>query len=176
MTTKDSYEIIQHNMKVSKLAEAFANYLGLSEEIAQMIAVAGVFIDIGKIAMDYKVFSKEKPLTEQEFEYIKQHASKSTEILIQSNLISRDILSCIVHHHESYNGDGYPTKVKGNAIPIGARVIKLCDVYYALTEERPYRKGYSHEEAINIMEKEREKYDPDLLNPFIEFINHKYKA
>ena len=97
MTTDDSYEIIQHNIKVSQMAESFTRYMALSEETAKTVAVAGVFIDLGKIAMDYKVFTKKEMLTEQELLYIQQHASKSTEVLIQSNLISRDILAFIIH-------------------------------------------------------------------------------
>lgn len=173
MTTKESYDIIQHNINVSKLAEAFALHIQLSEEECQMIAVAGVFLDLGKIAMDYKVFMKKDKLTDNEYEYIKQHSSKSTEILIQSHLISRRILACIIHHHENYNGTGYPSKVSGEAIPIGARILKICDVYYALTEMRPYRKDYCHEEAIKIMEREKENFDPDLLDKFIKYVSRK---
>lgn len=170
MTTKDSYEIVQHNMNVSKMAEAFCHYLKLDENECQTVAVAGVFLDLGKIAMDYRVFTKAEALTKKEFDYVKQHASKSTELLIQSNLISKEILACIIHHHENYDGTGYPTKVKGESIPFGARVLKICDVYQALTEPRPYRKFFCHEEAVKIMNKEREVYDPELLEQFVNFI------
>lgn len=170
MTTKDSYEIVQHNINVSKMAEAFGEYLELPEEQCQIIAVAGVFIDLGKIAMDYKVFTKPGSLTDEEFEYVKQHASKSTQMLIQSNLISREILSCIIHHHENYDGTGYPSKAKGESIPLGARVIKICDVYQALTEPRPYRKYFSHEDTMEVMLKEKYLYDPELIEKFVPFI------
>lgn len=170
MTTKDSYEIVQHNINVSKMAEAFAQYLALSEEQCQMIAVAGVFIDLGKIAMDYKVFTKPGILTDAEFDYVKQHASKSTQMLIQSNMISKDILSCIIHHHENYNGTGYPSKAKGESIPLGARVLKICDVYQALTEPRPYRKYFSHQDALRIMQEEKAVYDPEIISKFVPFI------
>lgn len=173
MTTKESYEIVQHNINVSKLAEAFARFLQLSVEECQMIAVAGVFLDLGKIAMDYKVFMKKDKLTDKEYDYIKQHSTKSTQILIQSHLISREILGCIIHHHENYNGSGYPSKISGESIPIGARILKICDVYYALTEVRPYRKDYCHEDALKIMKTEKENFDPYLLNKFIEYISQK---
>jgi len=136
-----------------------------------VVAVAGVFIDLGKIAMDFKVFTKVGSLTEDEFTYIKQHASKSTQLLIQSNLISKDILSCIIHHHENYDGSGYPSKVKGEGIPLGARILKICDVYLALLESRTYRDHFSHIEAINIMLKEKPTYDPELIEKFVPFIN-----
>ncbi|MDA3845061.1 MAG: HD domain-containing protein [Vallitaleaceae bacterium] len=175
MTTKDSYGIVQHNINVSRLSEAYARELRLSEEQCQVIAVAGVFLDLGKIAMDFKVFTKLGTLTEEEFFYIKQHASKSTQLLIQSNLISKDILSCIIHHHESYDGSGYPSKVKGETIPLGARILKICDVYLALLEARTYRDHYSHMDAINIMLDEKQIYDPELIDKFIPFIN-KYES
>ncbi|PKM93825.1 MAG: phosphohydrolase [Firmicutes bacterium HGW-Firmicutes-1] len=170
MTTQDSYEIVKHNIRVSNLAEGFARYLGFSEEMSKMVAVAGVFIDLGKIAMDYSVFNKERVLTEDEFEYVKQHSSKSTEILIQSNLISKDILSCIIHHHENFDGTGYPSKLKGIMIPEGARVLKICDVYLALIEKRPYRESFSHEGAIEIIRSERNKFDSKLLDEFVVYI------
>lgn len=171
MTTKDSYSIVQHNINVSRLAEAFAKDLGLSEEQSQMVAVAGVFIDLGKIAMDFKVFKKPGLLTHDEFEYVKQHPSKSTQLLIQSNLISKDILSCIIHHHESYDGTGYPAHAKGETIPLGGRILKICDVYLALKESRPYRQNYSHMDAVSIMIKEKKVYDPELIDKFVVFIN-----
>lgn len=170
MTTDDSYEIVQHNIKVSQLAEAFSRYIKLPEDKSRLVSVAGVFIDLGKIAMDYSVFNQKRSLTTEEFEYVKQHASKSTEILIQSNLISREILACIIHHHENYDGTGYPSKLKEDAIPEGARILKICDVYLALTEIRPYRKSYTHQEAMEIIDKESHKYDPMFLKNFEEFI------
>lgn len=173
MTTEDSYEIVQHNIKVSQLAESFSHYLNLPEEKCQLIAVAGVFIDLGKIAMDYSVFNQKRSLTFDEFEYVKQHASKSTEILIQSHLISREILACIIHHHENYDGTGYPSKLKEDAIPQGARILKLCDVYLALTEKRPYRTSYSQIDAIAIITSENRKFDPILIEAFIKFVNFK---
>ncbi len=170
MTTGDSYEIVQHNINVSQLAEAFCHYLNFPEEKCQMVAVAGIFLDLGKIAMDYSVFSQKRSLTIEEFEYVKQHPSKSTEILIQSHLISREILSCIIHHHENYDGTGYPSKLKEEAIPLGARILKLCDVYLALTENRPYRTPYSKKDALEIILAESEKHDPMLIESFIHFI------
>lgn len=173
MTTEDSYEIVQHNIEVSKMAEAFAHFLDMPEEKCKMIAVAGVFIDLGKIAMDFSVFQQKRILTFDEFEYVKQHASKSTEILIQSNLISREILSCIIHHHENYDGTGYPSKLREGAIPEGAMILKICDVYKALTEKRPYRTSYSHKEALVIMLGEKYKYNPALIDAFEQFIELK---
>lgn len=170
MTTKDSYTIVQHNINVSRLAEAFARDMELPEEQCQIVAVAGVFIDLGKIAMDFKIFQKPTSLTDEEFEYVKQHPSKSTQLLIQSNLISKDILSCIIHHHESYDGTGYPAKAKGETIPLGGRILKICDVYMALKESRPYREQFSHMDAIHIMKEDKHIFDPELLDKFIVFI------
>lgn len=170
MNIKENYDIVQHNMRVSKLAEKVAYGLNLNEEICQTIAVSGVFIDFGKMAMDSKVFNSKRNLTEEEYEYVKQHTTISTQMLMQANYISKDILMNIIHHHENYDGSGYPSKLIGNQIPIGARILKLCDVYYALIEKRPFREGYPKKEALLIMEKEIETMDAKIFEVFKEFV------
>ncbi len=170
MSIKESYNIVQHNIRVSKLAERIAYAMGLDEEICQCVAVSGVFIDIGKMAMDTEVFNNSRDLTEDEFEYVKQHTTKSTQILMQANHISKDVLINIIHHHENYDGTGYPNALIGEQIPIGSRIIKICDVFYALVEKRPFREDYSKKEAIQIMGKQLSEFDPAIMPIFKDIV------
>lgn len=170
MSIKENYNIIQHNIRVSKLAERIAYAIGLDEEVCQCVAVSGVFIDIGKMAMNPEVFSNSRDLTEDEFEYVKQHTTKSTQILMQANQISKDVLMNIIHHHENYDGTGYPNALIGEQIPIGSRIIKICDVFYALVEKRPFREDYSKKEAIQVMSKQLSEFDPAIMPVFKDIV------
>lgn len=170
MNIKESYNIVQHNIRVSKLAERIAYALGLDDEICQGIAVAGVFMDLGKMAMDNEVFNSSRDLTVDEYEYVKQHTTKSTQILMQANHISKDVLMNIIHHHENYDGTGYPNNLVGNQIPMGARILKICDVFYALVAKRPFREDYSKKEAIQVMDKELHKFDPAIYPIFKDIV------
>lgn len=170
MSIKESYNIVQHNIRVSKLAERIAYAIGLEDEVCQCIAVSGVFIDLGKMAMDPEVFNNTRDLTEDEYEYVKQHTTKSTQILMQANHISKDVLMNIIHHHENYDGTGYPNQLVGNQIPVGARILKICDVFYALVEKRPFREDYSKKEAIQIMDKEPAQFDPAIIPIFRDIV------
>ena len=171
MSIQESYNIVQHNIRVSKLSERVAYAVGLDDEVCQCIAVSGVFADLGKMAMDTEVFNNTRDLTEDEYEYVKQHTTKSTQILMQANHVSKDVLMNIIHHHENYDGTGYPNKLVGKQIPIGARILKICDVFYALIEKRPFREDYSKKEALQIMDREVEKYDPDIYPIFRDLVS-----
>jgi len=171
MSIKETYEIIQHNIRVSKLAEKVAYSMGLDDETCQSVAVSGLFLDMGKLSMDKEVFSNSRDLTNDEYEYVKQHTTKSTQMLIQASHVSNEVLSSIMHHHENYDGSGYPDGLKGELIPLGARILKICDVFYALLEKRPFREDYSKKEAILIMSKETEKFDPKIMSVFKEVVS-----
>lgn len=171
MSIKQSYDIVQHNIRVSKLAERIAYAIGLDDDVCQCIAVSGVFMDLGKMAMNPEVFSNSRDLTEDEYEYVKQHTTKSTQILMQANHISKDVLMNIIHHHENYDGTGYPNHLIGEQIPVGARILKICDVFYALVEKRPFREDYSKKEAMQIMEKQPEHFDPAIIPVFRDIVS-----
>lgn len=170
MSIQESYNIVQHSIRVSKLAERVAYALGLDTEVCQCIAVSGLFIDLGKMAMDSEVFNNTRDLTEDEFDYVKQHTTKSTQILMQANHVSKDVLMNIIHHHENFDGSGYPNNLIGNQIPIGARIIKICDVFFALLEKRPFREDYSKKDAIQVMSREEEKFDPAIMPIFKDIV------
>lgn len=170
MRIKESYDIVQHNIRVSRMAEKIAYAIGLEDEVCQQISVAGAFLDMGKLDMDIEVFNNSRDLTQDEFDYVKQHTTKSSQILMQARYISKDILIDIIHHHENYDGSGYPDQLFGDQIPIGARILKICDVFYALLEKRPFREDYSKKEALMIMEKQKDHFDPKIYPIFKDIV------
>lgn len=170
MTTKESYLLLEHNANVAKLARKISKKLMLSDEFCDGIYIAGMFCDIGKIQMDSKILNQKNQLTTAEFDYLRRHSSMSTQILVQLNIINSNVLTDIIHHHENYDGSGYPAKLKGEQIPLGSRILRMCDAYFALLEDRPYRVSFSKEAAIEILQKEKEKYDPTIYRCFMEVV------
>ena len=170
MSVSESYQIVQHNMRVSRLAEKVAYAIGMDDAICQEIAVAGSFIDIGKLDMDAKVFNNTRDLTDDEYNYVKQHTSKSSQMIMQAKLITKEILMDIIHHHENFDGTGYPDGLAGEDIPVGSRILKICDVFFALLEKRPFREDYSKKEALLIMEKQVHHFDPKIWPIFKDIV------
>jgi len=140
-----------------------------------LIYNAALFHDIGKSIMPLTVLKKENPLSRDEFSQIKEHAKQGFRIL-QKYKFPSDVLFAALLHHEKYDGSGYPIGFIGKEIPVIARIVNICDVFDALTSDRPYRKAYSVKEALQIMENAREQYDPELFDVFItKFAENKIK-
>lgn len=137
-----------------------------------LIYYAGLFHDIGKSIMPLTVLKKENRLTRDEFNQIKEHAKQGFRIL-QKYKFPSDVLFAALLHHEKYDGSGYPIGFIGKEIPVIARIVNICDVFDALTSDRPYRKAYSIEEAIQIMENTKEQFDPELIDIFIARVANK---
>jgi len=140
-----------------------------------LIYHAALFHDIGKSIMPLTILKKENPLSRDEFSQIKEHAKQGFRIL-QKYKFPSDVLFAALLHHEKYDGSGYPIGFIGKEIPVIARIVNICDVFDALTSDRPYRKAYSVKEALQIMENSREQYDPELYDIFIaKFADNKIK-
>ena len=133
--------------------------------------------DVGKIAIPDRILLKKGKLSINEMQIIKYHPLVGSEIIESvKSCIDDTYFNCChdicLYHHESWDGSGYPYGLSGKEIPLSARILSVVDSYDALTSERPYKKAYSHESAINIIEKEKGlKFDPDILNVFLEFSN-----
>jgi len=134
---------------------------------------AGLFHDFGKTKVNQKILYKVNPLTEREFTLIKSHAVIGFQLLSAYNL-QDEILSAALYHHEQYGGFGYPYGIAGANIPVIARITSICDVYDALTMDRPYRKAYTAQEAIEIMKNSPNQFDPELLPEFFDFLEREY--
>lgn len=169
MTEFDRYwkDIKYHEERVANLAAYLAGQLGLSPEEILKIYVAGRNHDYGKLIIPNDILNKKGKLTEEEFELIKKHPETGHDLLRRISY-DNDISKIVLHHHESSDGNGYPSGLVGESIPVGARVIHICDVFDALREARPYRPKLSIEEAIQIMDKEanENKYDGNIYDVF----------
>jgi putative nucleotidyltransferase with HDIG domain len=154
----------QHSLNVAHLAIQLLKQSHYEYDEV-LIYYAGLFHDIGKSIMPLTVLKKENRLTCDEFNQIKEHAKQGFRIL-QKYKFPSDVLFAALLHHEKYDGSGYPIGFIGKEIPMIARIVNICDVFDALTSDRPYRKAYSAEEALQIMENTREQFDPELFEIF----------
>ena len=167
---KDAYTA-SHTEDTASIAVKIAKYLKLSSSQLHNIAHAAILHDLGKIGIDEKILSKKDPLTKEEREVIKTHPWIAAEILRGIHSL-RGAIPAILYHHERYDGKGYPLGLKGEEIPLGARIIAVADVYQALISNRVYRKAYSKKKAIEIIKNERGKhFDPKIVDAFLKIVN-----
>jgi putative nucleotidyltransferase with HDIG domain len=164
-----------HSERVSSYATMFARHLGVSHLEVEIIRRAGLMHDIGKIGISEAILNKPGKLTMGEFEKIKSHPIYAAEFLkILGFLQQEQIL--ILHHHEKFDGSGYPYGLSGSQIPRGSIILSLCDVFDALTHKQSYREAYSIDEALNIMGEMKEKnFEPAHLDHFFAFIRERIR-
>lgn len=158
---KDSYTA-HHSDRVKAFSEQIARLLGLSEASVSLITHAAHLHDIGKMGISDSVLGKPGKLTDDEFSIIKQHPVIGAKILMQSNY-THELVQIVLHHHERFDGRGYPEGLKGEEIPIGARIIAIADSIDAMTSKRVYRDALSLEYCRNEIEKNLGvMYDPAI--------------
>lgn len=138
---KDAYTA-HHSERVCCLSELFARLLGLSDATITMITDAAQLHDIGKVGISDAILGKPSRLTEEEFAIIKQHPVIGAKILMQSNY-TQDLVQIVLHHHERFDGKGYPEGLVGENIPLGARILAIADSVDAMTSKRVYRDAMS---------------------------------
>ncbi len=164
----------KHCLRVSMLATSVAANLGLSRKDSKEVVVAALLHDIGKSSIDHEIIIKPSKLTEKEFDEIKRHPHIGYNILKNSKdiIFSPNVLSGVLFHHEKYDGSGYPTGIKDKDIPLIARIIAVCDVFDALTSNRPYRKPWSVAEAEEyILGASGTHFDFDVTSAFLRAFN-----
>ncbi|MBW2117969.1 MAG: HD domain-containing protein [Deltaproteobacteria bacterium] len=167
--TKDPYTR-GHSERVSKYATAIARGMNLPESEIERIRVAGILHDVGKIGVQEGILLKFGPLTKAEFGVIKDHPDTSTKI-IEKGEFPWEIKSLARHHHERYDGSGYPDGLKGEDIPFGARILAVADTYEALLADRPYRRGFPKEKALDIIkEVAGTQLDPEIVPVFLKLV------
>lgn len=167
---KDSYTE-GHSNRVRNLARNFSEFLRLPSEEVENISVAGELHDIGKIGIPDSILKKTEKINGQEYEIIKNHPKLGAES-IRSIHGFEAIAEIILHHHEKYDGTGYPDRLKGDEIPLGSRVLSIVDAYDAMFHGRAYRKPYTNEQVLGIIHQEGDKqFDPLLSKEFLDFIN-----
>jgi putative nucleotidyltransferase with HDIG domain len=156
-----------HIRRVQALATGLARRLGVDDSAElKAIEAAALLHDMGKLAIPEHILNKPGKLSPAEFEQMKQHAAIGADILARIEF-PYPVVPIVRHHHEWWNGGGYPDGISGAAIPIGARVLSVVDCYDALTSDRPYRRALSDEEAFEIlMERRGNMYDPMVVDMF----------
>jgi putative nucleotidyltransferase with HDIG domain len=170
MDARDPYTS-QHSTRVTSLAIMQAEYLGLSEIDRDILYVSSKLHDIGKVGIPDSILLKPGPLTQEEFSIIKKHPDIGADILKSISIMERET-EIIRHHHERYDGKGYPAGIKGDEIPLLSRIIALADTFDAMTSERPYRSALSTKEAIQeITRCKGTQFDPHLAESFIKIID-----
>jgi uncharacterized domain HDIG len=139
-----------HSARVADLSASVAAQLGCSDEAVEAIRTGGRLHDIGKIGIREEILNKQGPLTDTEFEHVKQHVLVGSQILAPLVHL-RDVITFVRSHHERWDGGGYPDRLAGEAIPLGARIIGAVEIYDALTTSRPYQEKMPPEIAVERM-------------------------
>lgn len=166
---KDEYTYM-HSVAVCVLMIALARELALNEEQTRQAGVAGLYHDVGKMAIPNEILTKPDTLSEEEFVVMRKHAEFGYAILSRSQLIGEVCLDVCLHHHEKMDGTGYPHKMKGNEISLFARMAAVCDVYDATTSQRPYNSGWEPTAALHKMAEWRGHFDPEILKAFVKCV------
>ncbi len=162
---KDTYTR-GHSDRVGRLAVRLAQQLGCNDKFLELIYMAGLLHDVGKIGTDDSVLRKSGRLTDAEFEHMKQHPVLGHKILSDLKPLAA-VLPAVLHHHEQWDGCGYPHKLKGEEIPLIARIIAVADSYDAMTSDRPYRKGLPEDVVDKIIrEGVNQQWDKTIVDAF----------
>lgn len=157
-----------HSTSVSRYAEALARAINLPEEEVQKITLGGLLHDVGKIGIPENVLRKPGKLENDEWEIMKQHPVIGAEKVLAPNEALSHLIPIVKYHHEHIDGSGYPEHLKGDEIPLSARIVAVADTYHALISDRPYRKGMSVEKACEILQEGAGRlWDADLVRHFI---------
>jgi putative nucleotidyltransferase with HDIG domain len=169
LDAKDSFTL-GRSRRVTFFSLTLARYLNLPREELGKLELAGLLHDIGMIGVSEDILNKTEALTESEFENIKRHVHHGVKILEDIKQL-KDVVKIIQYHHERFDGSGYPYKLKGDEIPLNARIIAIADAYDSMISNRSYREGLSHEEAMRrIEEQSGGQFDPKIVLSFKEII------
>ena len=158
-----------HSEEVAEVAHAIALAMGLDTGDADIIHVAGHLHDIGKIGVPDEVLKKKEPLTDLDWKFIRRHPETGANILRPVKALAKSgIVDMVRHHHERFDGKGYPGRLKGEAIPRGARIIALADALSAILQNRPYRPAKDFDEAVTeIINCSGTQFDPLVVTAFL---------
>lgn len=168
LEAKDRYTK-NHSKKVSELSDKIAEEMGFGPSMRRRIRIAALLHDIGKIGIDRKILHKEGPLTDEEYEKIKEHPLISERILKPMMRRFPDIVLSVRHEHEKFDGSGYPDGLKGDSIPMASRIIAVADCHDAITSDRPYRKTQAKEIAVRVIETgSGTQFDPNVVTAYLK--------
>lgn len=169
LKTKNDYTYM-HSVAVCALMVALARQLNMTEEEVRDAGLAGLLHDVGKMAMPNSILDKPGSLTDEEFRIIKSHPAKGHRILSDGSGVPSIALDVVLHHHEKMDGSGYPEALSNDQISRFARMGAICDVYDALTSNRPYKEGWCPTDAIRKMANWKGHFDPVLFQAFVKSV------
>lgn len=170
---KDTYTR-GHSDRVSEFSMLIGKHLGLPDEDLRVLQIGGLFHDIGKIGVPDSILLKEGKLTDDEYSEIKNHPTIGAHILSNATIF-QNIIPIVKHHHEKYDGNGYPGKLKGEDIPYFARIAAIADTFDAMTSKRTYRDALPLETVTSEIERCRgTQFDPKLADVFLDILNNNY--
>jgi diguanylate cyclase (GGDEF)-like protein/putative nucleotidyltransferase with HDIG domain len=159
-----------HIHRTRLLTLALARALGVDDKTYEGLWFASVLHDVGKISIPSYILHKPTRLTEREFQKMSTHPAVGAQILSSINF-PVPVIPFVKHHHENWDGSGYPDGLKGEEIPLGSRIMSVADCYEALTARRVYRRSLDRETAISIMKREAHRFDPRVFNKFLEMVD-----
>jgi putative nucleotidyltransferase with HDIG domain len=166
---KDPYTF-GHSSEVTEAALAIAAEMGIGEKETETLRMAAILHDIGKIGIDGAILNKEGPLDSEEYSAIMRHPTIGANILSSLDFLG-DVVPIVLHHHERYDGTGYPGKIGGEEIPLGARIITVADSYDAMTSDRTYRRAMPSSKALDELTRNiGTQFDPDVVAAFMRVV------
>ena len=170
---KDHYTKCHCN-RVSEYCVLIGKKLGLPQEDLDKLRIGGLFHDNGKIGIPDNILKKESKLTNEEYDEIQTHTSLGVDILTR-NKVFKEIIPIVEYHHEKYDGNGYPFKLKGDEIPLAARITAVADTFDAMTSKRSYRDPIPLTDVVEEFKKcSGTQFDPNIVNTFLDIINNEY--
>ena len=163
-----------HSDRVAQYSVLIGKKMGLSEEDQKTLLIGGLFHDIGKIGVPDTILRKPDKLTDEEYSEIKNHPSIGAHILAPATIF-REIIPIVKHHHEKYDGKGYPSQLKGDSIPLFARIAAVADTFDAMTSKRTYRDARPIETVIAEIERcKGTQFDPKIADIFLDILRNEY--
>ncbi len=167
LKTADDYTFM-HSVAVCALMIALARQLGLDDQQTREAGMAGLLHDLGKAMMPLDVLNKPGKLTDEEFALIKTHPEEGHKLLLEGKGVTEMIKDVCLHHHEKVDGTGYPKGLNGDTMSLYAKMGAVCDVYDAITSNRPYKAGWDPAESIKRMAEWKGHFDPTVFQAFVK--------
>lgn len=169
LKVSDEYTF-KHCVDVATMSMVIARRYGLDDRAVRDIGIAGLLHDVGKIKIPREILNKPSRLTEEEFNVMKQHAKYGYDMLKEKNAFNDGILMGVLQHHEKLNGSGYPGSLRGDDIHLYAKIIAVADIYDSLVTKRPYKKGFSKRDAIEIIMAMTAELDIFVMQSFFDSV------
>lgn len=169
LKSKDDYTYM-HSVAVCALMVGLARSLGMDEQACREAGLAGLLHDLGKAAIPDEILNKPGKLSDAEFEQMRNHPRSGYDLLCEGANVSDAVADVCLHHHEKFDGGGYPDRLAGDGISLLARMGAVCDVYDAITSDRPYKSGWDPSESVARMLEWSGHFDPTVLAAFVKLL------